>query len=454
MKRKNKNGFTLIELLAVIVILAIIALIATPIILGIVEDAKKDAFLRSVELVVSSTDLDAMNKLTGSGYTYELMDGKISDRKEVLYYTVSDNCETIISEMGVPMEDVSAICNNEPYFSGLSLTEFVTQNPSNSTALLLINAGAVQEVYNYHDLNLAKNTEGMNGTISYNASGKEAYAIHNGIYCVKKKPNMDKAIINDYIEGECNVYLTFQEFLDFNPSEGTHFISGNGQIINLGKYGIRYQGANPDNYIYFNCSDYSNQTSETCELWRIIGVVDGKVKIRRMKSIGEYAWNTNDNNNWSTATLNNYLNNEEEGGYYYSLTEATKTLGLISPSTWHLRASQTRTTSGKEMYDLERTTGTVLYETPQIDNIKIGIMYVSDYLLSVKTYSWSSGRQAFITPSTYGICPYSYGRNGITYINIPTNIWATYPVLYLSSNIEFLNEGTITNPYQIKIIEE
>ena len=37
---KNK-GFTLIELLAVIVILAIIALIATPTILGVIEKSKK-----------------------------------------------------------------------------------------------------------------------------------------------------------------------------------------------------------------------------------------------------------------------------------------------------------------------------------------------------------------------------------------------------------------------------
>ena len=34
------KGFTLIELLAVIVILAIIALIATPIIINIIEDSK------------------------------------------------------------------------------------------------------------------------------------------------------------------------------------------------------------------------------------------------------------------------------------------------------------------------------------------------------------------------------------------------------------------------------
>ena len=38
-----KKGFTLIELLAVIVILAIIALIATPTILGVIETARKGA---------------------------------------------------------------------------------------------------------------------------------------------------------------------------------------------------------------------------------------------------------------------------------------------------------------------------------------------------------------------------------------------------------------------------
>ena len=43
LENTNKKGFTLIELLAVIVILAIIALIATPIILNMINDAKKSA---------------------------------------------------------------------------------------------------------------------------------------------------------------------------------------------------------------------------------------------------------------------------------------------------------------------------------------------------------------------------------------------------------------------------
>ena len=50
----RKNGFTLIELLAVIVILAIIALIATPIILGIINDAREESNERSIELYASA----------------------------------------------------------------------------------------------------------------------------------------------------------------------------------------------------------------------------------------------------------------------------------------------------------------------------------------------------------------------------------------------------------------
>ena len=41
---------------------------------------------------------------------------------------------------------------------------------------------------------------------------------------------------------------------------------------------IRYIGANPNNYVYFNCSDYSNQNDSTCEKWRIIGVFKNVTK--------------------------------------------------------------------------------------------------------------------------------------------------------------------------------
>ena len=64
MKEKNK-GFTLVELLAVIVILAIIALIATPIILNVINDAKKEAakdsfygYMDAIEKAIIVNDID------------------------------------------------------------------------------------------------------------------------------------------------------------------------------------------------------------------------------------------------------------------------------------------------------------------------------------------------------------------------------------------------------------
>jgi len=61
-----KKGFTLIELLAVIVILAIIALIATPIILGIIADARNEAKVRSAELYLTTVEQAIIRKkMTG-----------------------------------------------------------------------------------------------------------------------------------------------------------------------------------------------------------------------------------------------------------------------------------------------------------------------------------------------------------------------------------------------------
>jgi bacterial surface protein 26-residue repeat/prepilin-type N-terminal cleavage/methylation domain len=67
---KEKNGFTLIELLAVVVILAVIALIATPIIINVIENARKKAFENSVYGVMETYKLDAINDVENIGKRY------------------------------------------------------------------------------------------------------------------------------------------------------------------------------------------------------------------------------------------------------------------------------------------------------------------------------------------------------------------------------------------------
>jgi len=52
----KKKGFTLIELLAVIVVLAIIALIATPIVMNVIKNAQKGATERSAERYVDAVE--------------------------------------------------------------------------------------------------------------------------------------------------------------------------------------------------------------------------------------------------------------------------------------------------------------------------------------------------------------------------------------------------------------
>jgi len=59
----KKKGFTLIELLAVIVILAIIALIATPIVLNIISESKESATLQSAEFYLGAVETAVAQKI-------------------------------------------------------------------------------------------------------------------------------------------------------------------------------------------------------------------------------------------------------------------------------------------------------------------------------------------------------------------------------------------------------
>ena len=78
---KRRNGFTLVELLAVIVILAIIALIAVPIVMNVIEDARKGAAKSSALGYLDATEKQMARSLLDSDKSNDITDGvyEISD---------------------------------------------------------------------------------------------------------------------------------------------------------------------------------------------------------------------------------------------------------------------------------------------------------------------------------------------------------------------------------------
>ena len=67
MKSKKNNGFTLIELIAVLVIMAIIALIVTPLVMSIIRKARISADKRSIDAYGRSIELAIARYLMDTG---------------------------------------------------------------------------------------------------------------------------------------------------------------------------------------------------------------------------------------------------------------------------------------------------------------------------------------------------------------------------------------------------
>ena len=262
---------------------------------------------------------------------------------------------------------------------------------------------------------------------------------------------------------------------------------------------IRYIGANPYNYVYFNCSDYNNQSDSTCEKWRIIGLFnnitksDGTkenlVKIIRDESIGSYSWDYTSNgsytSDWTNSTMQQMLNsgayyNRTTGIYYNKSTSSinvdftstglknNKTKNMIENVIWNLGGTENYTTEDDgltiQWYEYER--GTTVYSgRPTTWTGKIGLMYPSDYgyatgggatinrasCLNAELNGWNSSLVSdcknndylYIGSFQWTISPYSrYGSIAFN-VNQAGNVSGNYtqyigmirPTLYLKSNL-------------------
>ena len=262
---------------------------------------------------------------------------------------------------------------------------------------------------------------------------------------------------------------------------------GTGQVVN--ENGYRYEGKDPNNYIWFNN-----------ELWRIIGVFDeathgvsgqNLVKIIRADSIGGLAWHKSNTNDWTASSLMNLLNgayyNSENGtGGEYCYVYSTTTPGncdytesgindtyrpMIENVTWYLGGFIDERATAEEFYEYER--GTTVYSgRPTTTTGYIGLMYPSDYGYSVlasscdritelsdydsevcagQSWLYGQGYEWTITLRSRNSDDVFYVRN---YGSLETSSadygFAVRPVLYLDSSVYVYDgNGSISDPYII-----
>ena len=278
----------------------------------------------------------------------------------------------------------------------------LTWNEENRTVNLKSNLS--DRCYLYFDIVPPDVTINTNNNDNYNASTLASLSCTGATaeYNQKYQRIEISSIANRYTS--CN--LTYQ-----TPSSTTYLnnyiiglsgtTQGTGQVVN--ENGNRYEGKDPNNYIWFNN-----------ELWRIIGVFDEEshgvsgqnlVKIIRADSIGGLTWGSN--NDWTQARLMNLLNgayyNSQNGTggeycYGYSTTVPAGNCNytetgindtyrpMIENVTWHLGGHSSTSATAEAFYGYER--GTTVYSgRPTTTTGYIGLMYPSDYGYSVLSSS-------------------------------------------------------------------
>ena len=225
---------------------------------------------------------------------------------------------------------------------------------------------------------------------------------------------------------------------------------------------IRYYGASPNNYIYFNCSDYNNQSSDTCELWRIIGVFKNQVKLIRNETIGTYSWDSSASsvnsgkgkNEWSQADLMKLLNpgheSESVGGslYYNSSSGTCYNESSNATTTCNFTSSGIKNDATRSMI-AEVTWNLGGWNSPEIYSNQIYGYERGTKVYSGRSTTWS-GKVALAYPSDYGYATdlskcsktlYNYENSSGSYA-CRTNDWM-YPIITNSGS----TAGWLLTPY-------
>ena len=153
---KNKKGFTLIELLAVIVILAIIALIAVPIILNMIENAKKGAAKDSAYGYIEAVE---------TYQAYEMLKGNVG-LKEGIYNIVEET--TIDNTKYKKLTELIKVKGTNPTGGKLG----ITKNGTVGSATMCVNDYVVEYINNKVEL-ISEDCGEMGAIISYNISSEE-----------------------------------------------------------------------------------------------------------------------------------------------------------------------------------------------------------------------------------------------------------------------------------------
>ena len=223
---------------------------------------------------------------------------------------------------------------------------------------------------------------------------------------------------------------------------------------------VRYIGADPSNYVYFNCSDYNNPTADTCELWRIIGVFnnvtksDGSkenlVKIIRADSLGDYSWDykkngvgtsTNDwgSNDWSDSQLMMMLNPTS-----YLKSGYTNSSDIISSGSQQLYSKMGSYYNGTKGCSPAAIASGATFSCTEVDFTSTGLKNDTTRN-AIEEVVWNLGGTSDYTSASNGLASHFYGNErGTTVYTGHAATWTGKIGLMYPSDYGYATSGGTT----------